>query len=195
MGGRINTMRITIDTKTLRRMNIPTGEFLYLLSLYCRGEPITKNTPIKIWDNGYSIQTINGYNISRDGIRLVQDILMHAENKKLKDNSYYEEMASAMQGIYPEGLKPATHSMWRGSMEENVHRLTLLEYVIGHSIDKAGALKATQEYVDSFKDGRQYMRTLPYFIIKYDRANPQNIEWTSELLNIMENTDNKPIKN
>lgn len=178
-------MRFTIDTDKIKQKDIPKDVFFHILNLYFRSY-INDDIALEANHLGYNIKTPHGYVISKEGIEMIQDIFIDSVNSTDKDDAAYEETAQALIEIFPKGFKSGTNILWGGSVPAIAHRLKLLEYKSHHPITKDKAVQAAIEYVESFED-RQFMQTLPYFIFKAIRNVEGDVEWSSNLLTLLEN--------
>lgn len=97
--------------------------------------------------------------------------------------SPYKALAKKLIDIYPNGIKQGTVKYWRGNIFEICRKLEALSTIA--TLDTGECIKATQTYVDSFNGDFQYMRTLPYFILKTTLVDGQ-YEYTSDLLTMIE---------
>lgn len=93
------------------------------------------------------------------------------------------EMVEVMRSLFPEGKKVGTNKYWRDNRANIFKKLKVFLSENAH-VTKEDIVKATEKYVDSFKNDKTLMRILPYFIEKNGE---------SELLSIVENIDNVEI--
>ena len=178
-------MRITIDTDILSRNNMSLGEFLVLLLGYnncnfdeCFGSLVDK----KLADiDKYTMGNIVLSGNSKD---LIVRILTEADErlKKSPIKDFYK-LAAELRNIYPEGNKAGTTYLWRGTVEETAQKLMVLVTVHGFIYTKDEAIKATKEYVNSFKGNRSHMKLLKYFLL---RTNVKEGEIYSDFMTIIE---------
>ena len=79
--------------------------------------------------------------------------------------------------------------MWRGTTAEVAKKLKTLVVKYGYTINREDVLKATKEYVNSFNGNYRYMQLLKYFILKSVRDADGNVDIKSELMSLIENSD------
>lgn len=188
-------MRITIDTDVLTRNNIDLGEFLVLLMGYnnynfddCFGSLVdNKLADIDKFTMGNIVLSNNSKN-------LVTRLLLECDEKIKKSpvKDFYA-LAAKLRNIYPEGNKAGTTYQWRSTVEDVAQKLMCLVVVHGFVFTEDEAIKATKEYVNSFKDDKSHMKLLNYFILR-TKKEQQEIE--SDFMTIIENNrwDKMPIK-
>lgn len=188
-------MRITIDTNILSRNNISLGEFLVLLLGYnncnfdeCFGSLVDK----KLAD--IDKYTMGSIVLSNNSKNLITRLLLECDEriKKSSIKDFYA-LAAQLRNIYPEGNKAGTTYQWRSTVEDVAQKLMCLVVVHGFVFTEDEAVKATKEYVNSFKDDRSHMKLLNYFILR-TRKEQQEIE--SDFMTIIENNrwDKMPIE-
>lgn len=97
--------------------------------------------------------------------------------------SPYKALAKQLRALYPNGLKYGTVKYWRGNTFEICKKLETLSTIMPLNTEEC--IKATKEYINSFDGDFQYMRTLPYFILKVTIVDGQ-YEYTSDLLTMIE---------
>lgn len=179
-------MRITIDTDVLTRNNIDLGEFLVLLMGYnnynfddCFGSLVdNKLADIDKFTMGNIVLSNNSKN-------LITRLLLECDEiiKKSPIKDFYA-LAAQLRNIYPEGNKAGTTYQWRSTVEDVAQKLMCLVVVHGFVFTEDEAIKATKEYVNSFKGDRSHMKLLNYFILR-TRKEQQEIE--SDFMTIIEN--------
>lgn len=105
-----------------------------------------------------------------------------------KPDTELEDLAIKMKAIFPKGKKEGTNSYWAGGVALIIKRLHLFYKKYGYNYTDAQILKATQDYVNSYKNtGNMYMSTLKYFIFKDSRGASGSVESESQLLTYIEN--------
>jgi len=179
-------MKFTIDTEKIKKKSIPKDVFFHVLSLYFHSY-INDEVMREANHLGFNIKTPHGYVVSKEGIEMVQNVFVDSVSSADTDDSKYEEIAQALVEIFPKGFKAGTKILWGGAVPAIAHRLKLLEYKAHTHIPKDKAVEAAMRYVDSFKDDRQFMQTLPHFLFKAIRNVEGDVEWSSNFLSIVEN--------
>lgn len=188
-------MRYCINPDECRNFNIGVDTFLYLLSLYFE-KPINKDTITEICREG--LVDIDGFDINQQfinprlniqGLEVVEEIL--ANSKLISPNDAdadFEILAEKLMALYPEGKKPGTSHMWRGSKTIIAKRLKRVVSKYGVSFTHQEAIDATRRYVESFNGNYTYMHILMYFLFKRDRITGDEV---SEFLSYLENTEDE----
>lgn len=188
-------MRITIDTVTLSKHNLNLGEFLVLLLGHygfnfneCFGSLVdNKLADIDKFTMGNIVLSNNSRN-------LVTRLLLECDEriKKSSVKNFYV-LAAKLRNIYPEGNKAGTTYPWHSTVDDVAQKLMCLVVVHGFIFTEDEAIKATKEYVNSFKGDRSHMKLLNYFILR-TKKEQQEIE--SDFMTIIENNrwDKMPIK-
>lgn len=166
-------MKITIDTDIIEKYGLSFGEFLVLLVNYY-GENyedtcqslidkhvadinLTKHSSLIMSD--YTKETIN-------------KILVESDEKVTQSEIDFNTLARKLQDIYPKGKKPGKTYDWRGDIEDIVFMLKILVARYDFSFTEEEAIKATTEYVNTFKDQQlKHMHTLRNFILYTSRNN------------------------
>lgn len=178
-------MRITIDTNILSREGLLLGEFLTLLLGYFRlnfdesfGSLVDKNLAnIDKFKMGEII-------LSGNSIDLVTRLLTEADErlKKSPVKNFYV-LAVKLRNLYPEGNKAGTTYPWRSTVNDVAQKLMVLVVVHDFIFTEEEAIRATKEYVSSFKEDK-HMKLLNYFIL---RTNKDSKEIESDFMSIIEN--------
>ena len=188
-------MRITIDTAILSKHNLNLGEFLVLLLGHygfnfneCFGSLVdNKLADIDKFTMGNIVLSNNSKN-------LITRLLLECDEKIKKSpvKDFYA-LAALLRVIYPYGYKAGTTYPWRSTVNDVAQKLMCLVVVHGFVFTEDEAIKATKEYVNSFKGDRSHMKLLNYFILR-TKKEQQEIE--SDFMTIIENNrwDKMPIE-
>lgn len=179
-------MRITIDTVTLSKHNLNLGEFLVLLLEHygfnfneCFGSLVdNKLADIDKFTMGNIVLSNNSRN-------LVTRLLLECDEriKKSPVKNFYV-LAAKLRNIYPNGNKAGTTYPWHSTVNDVAQKLMCLVVVHDFIFTEDEAIKATKEYVNSFKGDRSHMKLLNYFILR-TKKEQQEIE--SDFMSIIEN--------
>lgn len=181
--------KVIIDPVEAKNRGISKKMFFYLLGLYYNVD-IDNDVKKEAWEKGYNAmigKNPDKYEISYGGIKLIERILLSSQMEVSRKDEDYEELAKALINLYPDGIKPGTTSMWRGSLIKVIDHLRWLEYKTKAPVDKEKAIKATKRYIAMFRDDNTYMQTLPYFIFKCNSVEGELMDWQSNLQNFIEN--------
>ena len=163
-------MKLIIDTDILEKENIPIDVAASLLALYIH-PGITYNTFESLCARGYI--TYTGFNrvrepvgvlLTQTGINIIEKILINSEFEKTptKNNKLFEEIAKAMQELYPKGTKEGTNLKWQDSTPIIADRLKKLVKKYNVEFTKEEAVDATKRYVESFGSNLTFMQVLKY---------------------------------
>lgn len=126
--------------------------------------------------------------ITSKGSDKLKSIIVKSDNAyNKKEPSRFTKLAEQLREIYPKGTKPGTNYLWRGSNAEISSKLQTLSVKYNFTFTDEQAVRATQEYVNSFNGTYNYMQLLKYFILKTERDAAGNIEVKSEFMSRIEN--------
>lgn len=189
-------MKFIIDTDKIQKWGNNGDTFIYLLSLYLKC-PITADTPIKVYNQGYSIKhesdAFPPYTINKQGIFKVEQHFLNNEITVNNNNELYEDIANAMREAYPAGKKPGTNYMWRDSTAIIAQRLKSLVKKYNVSFTKEEAIDATKRYIASFNGNYTYMQILKYFISKQKPVEGSPAEQNSQFLSFLQNKEGNSV--
>lgn len=173
-----------IPSKILKKYKLSMLEYLFLNMLSY--EPAL-NPPIDIkslLERGYVLYDgMYESSITNAGITLLKAIDSDLKAVGGPPDEEIIEMVEVMRSLFPEGKKVGTNKYWRDNRANIFKKLKVFLSENAH-VTKEDVVKATEKYVDSFKNDKTLMRILPYFIEKNGE---------SELLSIVENIDNVEI--
>lgn len=179
-------MRITIDTDILSKNNLSLGEYLVLLLGYnnCNFEECFGNLVDKHFAD-IDKKEMGSIVLSGNVKNLITRLLLESDEriKKSPVKDFYL-LASELRLIYPHGCKTGTSYVWNSTVEDVAQKLMCLVVVYDFVFTRDEAVKATREYVDSFKSDRKHMKLLPYFLL---RTNRESQEIESDFMTIIEN--------
>ncbi len=181
-------MKITLNTEVLKRQHLTMGDFLVMLIGYY-GINYKETLDKLIRDGTLEKNVFNPYDmvLSNNTKNLVAGILLESDERTNSLGIDFDALAEKLQGIYPDGVKPGTSYYWRGDAKAVAMKLRALVAKHGFTFTEEEAVKATKEYVDSFKgkDTRQ-MSLLATFILKTKRQHDGS-EVDSMFMTIIEN--------
>lgn len=183
-------MKLTIDQTVLDKNGLTLEEFLvlYLGAKDVDIESVSQSLIAK----GLADKDLfsNGRIVISDKVKdLVSTISIDSDKNVIDKDSEFTELATELREIYPAGRKDGTTYMWRGTTAEVAKKLKTLVVKYGYTINKEDVLKATKEYVNSFNGNYRYMQLLKYFILKSVRDADGNVDIKSELMSLIENSD------
>lgn len=183
-------MKLTIDQTVLNKNGLTLEEFLvlYLGAKDVDIESVSQSLIAK----GLADKDLfsNGRIVISDKVKdLVSTISIDSDKNVIDKDSEFTELATELREIYPAGRKDGTTYMWRGTTAEVAKKLKTLVVKYGYTINKEDVLKATKEYVNSFNGNYRYMQLLKYFILKSVRDADGNVDIKSELMSLIENSD------
>lgn len=182
-------MKITIDTEVLKREHLTMGEFLVMLIGYY--DVKYKDMLDKLVDRDIVNRSVfdkNDMVLSNNTKNLTAKIVLESDDKANSLGIDYEALAKKLQEIYPSGVKPGTTYYWRGDTSVIVQRLRALVVKYDFTFTEEEAIKATKEYVNSFKDNEtKQMSLLGFFIFRTNRTDGGDREINSMFMTIIEN--------
>ena len=183
-------MKLTIDQTILDKNNLTLEEFLVLF-LSAREVDIGVISQSLV-AKGLADKDLfsSGKLVISDKVKdLVSTIPIESDKNVIDKDSEFTELATELREIYPAGRKDGTTYMWRGTTAEVAKKLKTLVVKYGYTINREDVLKATKEYVNSFNGNYRYMQLLKYFILKSVRDADGNVDIKSELMSLIENSD------
>ena len=181
-------MKITINTEVLKRQHLTMGDFLVMLIGYY-GINYKETLDKLIRDGTLEKNVFNPYDmvLSNNTKNLVAGILLESDDKANSLGIDFDALAEKLQGIYPDGIKPGTSYYWRGDTTTIAMKLRALVAKHGFTFTEEEAVKATKEYVDTFKDkDLKQMSLLATFILK-TKKQPDGSDVDSMFMTIIEN--------
>lgn len=182
-------MKITVNTEILDKEGLSLGEFLIMLLGHlnvsyeqCYRKLVNSGlVEPNLFDTMSVILSDNSKN-------LIVKILMESDDRAIKSNLNFDELARKLQELYPEGHKPGTSYLWRGKTEEIAQKLRTLVVKYDFLFTEEEAIGAVREYANSFKQsGLKYMQLLKFFILKTSDDGQGHREMDSLFMTIIEN--------
>lgn len=160
-------MKITINTDVLQEEHLTMGEFLVMLMGFY-------NVKYKdCFDNLVNRRIISKNVFEKDDMVLsnntrdwIANIILKSDERACKYNIDFITLAAKMMDIYPKGCKAGTTYAWSDDLNAIAGKLRTLVVVHNFMFTEEEALKATKEYVESYKDDMEKMQLLKYFILR-----------------------------
>ena len=183
-------MKLTIDQTILDKNNLTLEEFLVLF-LSAREVDIGVISQSLV-AKGLADKDLfsSGKLVISDKVKdLISTLSIDSDKNVIDKDSEFTELATELREIYPAGRKDGTTYMWRGTTAEVAKKLKTLVVKYGYTINREDVLKATKEYVNSFNGNYRYMQLLKYFILKSVKDADGNVDIKSELMSLIENSD------
>lgn len=183
-------MKLTIDQTILENNNLTLEEFLVLF--LSAKEVDIGDISQSLIAKGFADKDLfsSGKLVISDKVKdLISTISIDSDKNVIDKDSEFTELATELREIYPAGRKDGTTYMWRGTTAEVAKKLKTLVVKYGFVINKESVIKATKEYVNSFNGDYRYMQLLKYFILKSVKDADGNVDIKSELMSIIENSD------
>ena len=187
--------KIYFDVDVCKAKNLSISTAFYLLSVYFGKHINSKEELNKCCAKGYVVYY--NYNegnplkveLTEAGLKLVEELILDSEFKPTTaEGIRFEELATALRELYPEGKKAGTNYYWRDSHGVIVKKLKALVKKYGNCFTNEQAIEATRKYVNSFNGNFQYMQLLKYFISK-NVIKGGEVEEQSQLLSYIENAN------
>lgn len=186
-------MKLIFNTEECEKKQIPLDSMCQLLALYFKA-PIEKDSYKYLWEKDYiRVEEFDAkmipikFSITRTGIDIIESLCLNSEFISTKEEDF-EDIAEALREVFPQGRKPGTTLMWRGSSLEVIKKLKTLKKKTGIILNKEVIVEAAKKYIESFNGNYSYMQILPYFILKQVPVNGV-YEEKSQLLSFIENKD------
>lgn len=181
-------MKITINTKILKKYNLSLGEFLVMLIGYkeldyqelhnsCMNKGLVEKN---LFSNMAPILSNNNKN-------LVAKILIESDDKAINSGIDFDKFALQLMNLFPDGKKSGKTYTWRGKQDEIAQKLRTLIVNYDFLFTEEEAIKATKEYVQSFNPPYQYMHTLKNFLLYTTKDNQGHYEIESLFMTNIEN--------
>lgn len=186
-------MKIIIDSDVLKKHKLSQSQFYYLLHLQSQptipeyNELINKLFYIGKKYSGNINPMDYTYFLSNKGSNIVNQILLES-NKGDNTDKRIEDLAKAIQGLFPPGMKPGTPYYWRGNLSEIKNKLITFFKMYGEYSDEV-IIDATERYISTYQLQPRIMQLCKYFIWK--KVDNENKEYRSELLTFIENKGEK----
>ena len=180
-------MKLTIDSEVCEKNGLTLNEFLVL---YLTSSKVDINKEIEsLVNKGVASRDLFSEGNLIFGSKdkdLVTKIIVDSD-KDVQDNTLrLNELAKALQELYPQGKKEGTQYYWRDSTSVIEKKLKTLVKKYGNCFTNEQAIAATKKYVDSFNGNYHFMQLLKYFISK-NVVKGGEVEEQSQLLSYIEN--------
>lgn len=188
-------MRISLSVEGCQKNQVSLGEILILLVYYnkvnleeIQSELIKKGYITAERDNLFQQ---SGWRITKKGSELIDSVIVDSEKSERNDTDLLI-LAGKLKDIFPAGRKEGTSNYWAEGKALIAKRLKAFFKKYGTDYSDDQIICATKKYVESFNGNYQFMRTLKYFIFK-DKDVAGEREYTSDLLNYLENAGNEEV--
>lgn len=159
-------MKITINTNILKKHNLSLGEFLLLLiGYYDIDLQTTHNNILKKSLAEANVLKKMNIVLSNNSKDLIAQILTESSEKVIQSNIDFENLATKLMSLYPEGNKPGTTRPWRGTVGVIAQKLRVLVAVHNFTFTEEEAVNATKDYLASFKELIQHTLSLRSFLL------------------------------
>lgn len=180
-------MKISINTNVLKKYNLSLGEFLVLLMGHY-GESYISSYDSLVEKGLAGKNLFKEFTpvLSDNTKNLIAKVLMESDDRAINSGIDFESLARTLQQVYPDGIKPGKTYSWRGNIEEIAQKLRVLVVKYNFLFTEEEAIRATQEYVDSFKEPYQYMHTLRNFLLYTTKDSQGHYEMESIFMNVIE---------
>ena len=159
-------MKITINTKVLKKYNLSLGEFLLLLiGYYDIDLPSAYNSILEKELAKPNVLKRIGIILSNNNKDLVAKILMESNDKAIQSKLDFEDLAIKLMNCYPEGNKPGSTHLWRSTVDVIAQKLRVLVVVHNFTFTEEEAINAVKSYLSSFKKLDHNVHTLRSFLL------------------------------
>lgn len=191
-------MTVCLNKDACIKNNITVGELLFLMIVNNKDdiEKIKKS----LIERGFitterdkEFNTI-GWRVTNTGLSTMESVFIDSERQTDQTDEDLIELATQLKEIYPKGKKEGTNYYWADGTALITRRLKIFFKKYGNKYTNDQILQATKKYVRSFNGSYQYMKLLKYFIFKEKLGLGRDIESDSELINYIENEDQKDMR-
>ena len=124
--------------------------------------------------------------LSNNTKNLIAKILTESDEKVISSNIDFNDLAIKLQELYPHGIKPGTTHRWRSDTETIAQKLRAIVVKYNFTFTEEEAIRATREYVSSFKDVTKMQLLRNFLLLTIDKGNGQK-EMQSTFMSIIEN--------
>lgn len=186
-------MKIVLSRDGCSKNQISIGEVLLLLAYYNKVD--LKDAEENLIEKGYITAERNNlfqqvsWRVTRKGGEILDSVVLDSEKTEKSDEDILI-LAGRLKEVFPIGKKEGTSNYWAEGKALIAKRLKAFFKKYGTDYTDEQIVNATRKYVESFNGNYQFMRTLKYFIFK-DRDIAGEREYTSDLLNYLENAGNE----
>lgn len=139
----------------------------------------------------YRMEGSPKFELTDKGKELLKNIIDESKSGK-GNNEQYFELANRLRDLFPSGKKPGTSASWKANTREIAFKLCKFFSLFGKFSDD-DIVDAAKRYIASFNGDTTMMRTLTYFIFKYEDRYDENgcryRELVSELANFLEDKE------
>lgn len=168
-------MNITINTNILQKHHLSLGEFLLMLLGYFDIDiENSLNSVIKKSLAEKNVMKDIGIILSNNNKDLVAQILLESNEKVINSGIDFENLATQLMNCYPDGNKPGTTYLWRGTIDVIIHKLMTLVAIYNFTFTPEEAIQATKDYVSSFKQPNASMLLLRSFLLTIKKTSDDN---------------------
>lgn len=181
-------MKITIDSKVLKKNKLTIGQFLLMLSYHYK---VTEEEFNDLLNKHFYISNSYGKRepyLSDKGASIINKIILEGDNLNTQEKDELKQLAKKMQDLFPTGKKLGTNYYWKGNVREIENKLQVFFKKYGEFPEEE-IIKATENYLNAYADDKRFMQLLKYFIMK-NVAKGGITETQSELLTYIENLHN-----
>lgn len=188
-------MKIVLSIEGCQKNQVTLGEVLMLLAHYNKID--LESSQNLLIEKGYitaerdSLFQQNGWRVTRKGNELIDSVVLDSEKSEKSDTEILI-LAGRLKEVFPAGRKDGTSNYWAEGKALIAKRLKAFFKKYGTEFTDDQIVNAAKKYVESFNGNYQFMRTLKYFIFK-DRDIAGEREYTSDLLNYLENAGNEEV--
>lgn len=195
-------MKLQLNSEKFLPNGITDSELFLLLFYYTEGDIGTVKQ--SLISKGFITQDgsiFNNMRVTESGKETINTII--AESSLSQDTVSNDEMlAMQLRSLFPEGSKAPGHT-WKSSAREVSLKLKRWRVLYGKTVMDDGTIhqwtndeifEATKRYVESFNGNYKFMRTLKYFILKYEiKATEEGgvREETSDLASVLNSTEDE----
>lgn len=184
-------MKITINCDLANDAGITLEELSVLFYYLMNGTGILNDVICNtLWEKNFLIKVEDGYIINNNKLSEIGSWIDTNYTAVIGKDEEFNNLASKMREIFPDGRKAGTTYYWRDSVPIIAKKLKTVVDRFNVQFTEEQALAATRRYVESFNGDYRFMQLLKYFILKTDKATG---DIRSDFLSLLQNPESNDL--
>lgn len=184
-------MKITINCDLANDAGITLKELSVLFYYLMNGTGILNDVICNtLWEKNFLIKVEDGYIINNNKLSEIGSWIDTNYTAVIGKDEEFNNLASKMREIFPDGRKAGTAYYWRDSVPIIAKKLKTVVDRFNVQFTEEQALAATRRYVESFNGDYRFMQLLKYFILKTDKATG---DIRSDFLSLLQNPESSDL--
>lgn len=184
-------MKITINCDLANDAGITLEELSVLFYYLMNGTGILNDVICNtLWEKNFLIKVEDGYIINNNKLSEIGSWIDTNYTAVIGKDEEFNNLASKMREIFPDGRKAGTAYYWRDSVPIIAKKLKTVVDRFNVQFTEEQALAATRRYVESFNGDYRFMQLLKYFILKTDKATG---DIRSDFLSLLQNPESNDL--